>query len=246
MLGLFDYGYWYFKSRKKDCLIGDRSFKRHIITQEGKDIWVCFLPWRYDLKEAQKKHLLPKKGSLLVYEGPPSLAGIDAFQAKKSLENLTKDFSNYLNENNDIRNKINILGISIGTLPAFYIANHFNVKKLVAVCPGARLGENIYKGIATKEVMKISVKRHKTYRDYDGVLNGMNPIDNINNLPKEVYVVIGGRDKYILTESGEELITALNKAGKNPKVNRCKFLGHGLTLFDFSHKNKTGKLDYFN
>jgi len=246
MFGLIDYAYWFFKSRKKDFMIGDEKVARSVTNQEGDETWVCFLPWRNTFDESRKHHLLPTTGLVVAYEGPVSLVGTDALETKKSLVNLVDNFDKFFNENGTLRDNMNVLGISVGNLPAFYIANRFNARRLVSICPGARLGENIYRGIATQEVRKRAEERYPSHEDYDEILEGMNPIDNISNLPKgEIYVELGGYDKYIPTSSGEELIKAMVEAGKNPKVKRNRFSGHVSTIRDWGKRNKSGSLDYF-
>ncbi len=247
MFGSSDYLFWLLRGRNKDNLIGNGHFERHFIERGGNKIWACFLPWRTTLEEANQYNLIPKKGQIIIYEGPPNLAGLNPLQSKESLEKIADDLNEYVEKEGIPKKEISVIGLSIGTFPAFYVANNLGVKRIVVICPGARLGENIYGSIATRKIKKEAQEKYPHHEDYDRLLEGFNPIDNISNLPKnEVYVEIGKFDRYIPSRSGRELMDALMENGKNPHVKIHDFFGHCLTIHSWAVRNKRDMLSYFD
>ncbi len=246
MFGALDIAYWQLYSKKLDHLIGEEHFEEPLfVDRKTQDLWVCFLPWRTSLKEANLFGLLPRNDSLLIYEGPPSLVGTTPTQAKESLLRLIDYFDEH--KFMDMFN-CKVLGLSIGTLPAFYLANHFSVQKIVTVAAGARLGENIYSSLATQEVKKRAILNgFETSEDYDHRMKGYNPIDNLDDLPfGEIYIELAEFDKHIPTRSGMTLISELRKKkiGHTFQLNRCG--DHSSTILGWGMRNRFGQLPYMN
>jgi len=229
--GIFDKIYSIVGNKKRIKEIGDVNFKRIETGKSNNLIWVCFLPWRVSFKEAKKIGLVPKNGRVITYEGPIGLANPDPNIAKELLKKIVSDLK-LLKLNN-----FNILAHSIGNYPAFFVANHFNVKKLVSVVPGSKLGACIYDSIVTQEVKKMAIKLgYNNSFQYDLCITKTNPISNLDNLPSDIEIHIATHDFFIPTIYGEELISELIK-NRNPKILRYNNKGHVLTLAKFGKDN---------
>ena len=178
--GIVDKIYNKFVSSEKDNLMGDTNFKRTIHNNNSQETWVCFLPWRVDTNLAKKLGLIPKNHRAVVYEGPVGLANPNPKIAKILQERIVEDISKL-----DLE-PFNVLSYSIGTYPGFYVANHFSTNRLIGVVPGARLGACIWDSIATQKVRDMAIREYgiKNANQYDKVLKGTNPIENIRNLPR--------------------------------------------------------------
>ena len=217
------------KRREKE--IGDKLYKRIEYQTSIYPIWVCFLPWGVKFNEAKNSGLIPKLGKVICYEGPVGIANPDPNMAKILLQQIINDL-NSLN-----LSEFNVLALSIGNFLGYYVANHFSVKKLVSVVPGSKLGACIYDGIASQEIRKRAVLLNiNSSEEYDLKLAGTNPIENLNNLPADIEIHIASHDLFIPTIHGEELVQAMIKNGKNPKIFRYK-KGHVLTLAEFGKRN---------
>jgi hypothetical protein len=211
--------------------IGNKEYKRIEIRNESMPVWVCFLPWRVTFEEATKLGLVPKIGRVIVYEGPIGLANPNPTVAAELLGKIVEDLKS-LNLNN-----FNILSLSIGSYPGFYIANHFNVNKLVAVTPGSKLGASIYKGIATQKIKKQAIALGFSNGEYyDSLITGTNPIENLDNLPDDIEIHLATHDFYIPTMYGEELVSELHNK-KSSKIIRYEGKGHILTMIQFGKSN---------
>ncbi|MFA5916751.1 MAG: hypothetical protein WC850_00770 [Candidatus Gracilibacteria bacterium] len=218
------------KREKKMDLI---SYKR-IETQNGDNqiVWVCFLPWRMHFEEAEKLGLIPKKGRIICYTGPIGLANLDPNISKQLLLSLVNDIKS-LN-----LQSFNVLALSIGNYPGFYVANHFNVNKLVSVVPGSYLGGAIFDGIATKHIKRDSMAYGiENGKKYDFIIKGTNPIENLDNLNFDIEIHLASHDLFIPTFYGNMLIEEIKKKNKNLKVINYTGKGHVLTVLKFGKDN---------
>ncbi len=143
--GFLDKVYSFLENLKNKSKTQTTNFKRIEIKNSDNSTWVCFLPWRVSLKEAKKIGLIPKRGRVLVYEIPDNLINPNPSVAKNLLRKVFENITS-LNLKN-----FNVLAYSAGTYPGFFVANHLNAKKMVAVAPGSELG-NFYDSIATSKI----------------------------------------------------------------------------------------------
>ncbi|MFA6353483.1 MAG: hypothetical protein WCW93_00955 [Candidatus Paceibacterota bacterium] len=230
--GLLDKIYAKKNSGSREKEIGDENYFRTDIRNGDSPTWVCFLPWRVNFKQALQLGLIPKNGRVITYEGPIGVANPDPSVAIVLLKRLVDDLKT-LNLNN-----FNVLSLSIGAYPSFYIANHFNVDKLVAVTPGSKLGACIYKGMASQCIKKRAVSLgFENGEQYDSLLADTNPIENLDNLPENIEIHLATHDFYIPTIYGEELIAELMKKKIKTKVVRHNGKGHVLTMIQFGRDN---------
>jgi len=217
------------KERKKE--IGSKSYKLFIEESEWESQWVCFLPWGMKFDLAKKIGLIPKRGRCFVYEGPIGIPSPNPQDSKDLLLELSENVSS-LGLNN-----FNIMGLSVGTYAGFFMANNFDVNKLVAVVPSSKLGAALWEGIATQEIRRRASKFGlENSLDYDEIISGTNSIENISNLPDDIEIHVATHDRYIPTKYGEELISEVQKQ-RNPKIQRYNGKGHVLTLLQFGQSN---------
>ena len=192
--------------------------------------WVCFLPWRTRYEDAKGAGLNFEGRSYVVYEMPVECINPRPEKSRESILGMICDFEhNY----SDI-GRWNVLGFSLGTLPATILANIRKVDKLILVCPGARLGESMWSSFAARKIRREAKKLGMTdWREYDRVLGDINPIDNTKYLPKNVSVHLGDWDWHIRPRFGDELVRGMESSGKNVSVVRCNGKGHLMTIREF-------------
>jgi len=219
-----------FKGLFERRLINNTSFKRHEdITDPNRDVWCVFLPWHMKYKGAESLGFAPED-NIITYSGPVSLAATDPHLSRKSLFTVFEDYKK--NVAPRFKN-IKIVGFSLGEYPAVYIANHFEVKSLTLVSPGAKLGQTIWKSLGTRKVKRLSQKLGFLSADeYDNILGDTNPISNIDNLPKEIEIHLGTHDKYILYKFGKEFSDALKKKNKKHTLHVHQGKGHIATMLE--------------
>ncbi|NQV90944.1 prolyl oligopeptidase family serine peptidase [Candidatus Woesearchaeota archaeon] len=210
------------------------EFKKHERILGTQNLWVCFLPWHVNIDIAKSHNLLPEYTDYVAYEIPTGIVNPNPHVTKIVLNSLIEDFE----VNYSQRNNIHILGMSLGQYPAIFIANQFDTKKLVVVTPGSKLGACLWDGIATSQVKEHATRLGiGTHQEYDSVLSGTNPIENIRSLPRDLELYIGTNDYYIRKKYGFEFLNALEAQGKNARVRTYQGKGHILTLLSFGVDN---------
>lgn len=230
--GLIDIAYNEFYAFEKSD-ITDFKFTKTSFNEDSSETWICFLPWKTKIQEAKYLGLIPKKYRTIVYEGPVGLVSPNA-QTAKDLQSIIAEDIDKLN-----LKTFNVLAYSVGTFLGSYIAKTFPIGRLISVVPGEKAGACIWDGIATQEIKEIAIAEYdiKNADQYDAILNGRNPIDNLENLPSDIEIHIASHDNYIRTHHGEKLIQELINANKNPRIYRYENKGHLLTLRDFGKNN---------
>lgn len=179
----------------------------HEVYSSNDFFYVIFLPWNMSFEDAYKSKMVPEVGRGIIYDGPRSLVGLEPKQSIKALKNLKKDFLSKLKKLNKDNKPIIIIGYSIGTLPASYFTSFIKCKKLFLIAPGAKLGENIWAALLTQKIKKISIdKGFKTPEEYDKVMKGYNPIDNVKYFPKDTHIIYGTTDKISPPKNAEKII----------------------------------------
>ena len=214
------------------------GLKRYFVEQEGSMTWVCFLPWRTDLETARKHHLLPKSGNLLVYKVPDNLLGSTPELTLEAFDCIRQDFESALEKYDLASKEIAFWGLSAGTIPAFYFANRYTCKKLVAVCPTARLGEGIFTARAARKIKKVAVANGYTAETYDNSISEINIENNLDKLPEDVTIYLARFDRFVPYSGGEEVAV---KIGKNVSLKVFNFFGHIMALYFFGRVNLNGK-----
>lgn len=247
-LGILDYTIEYLEnSRKKLRKLSFEDFiDVEIVDENDSEFWVVFLPWRYKCDKAREFYLVPKNKNYISISNPNTIVGTTPMTSITSMSKSVERAEQILKFLGIRPNSTSVLSISVGNMPGFYFANNYGCNRLVSLTPGARLGENIFQGIFTKHIKEYAIESgYKTHEKYGQVMEGLNPIDNIENLPiGRINIEFGSLDRVILSNSARELISKLRH--KNPIVLEHKFRGHTETVLNWTQRNKKGELEYFN
>lgn len=223
-----------------------QKFEKKVIYSGDKScVWICFPGWNMPIARAESVGFLPNQGTKIVYQGPMSVIGLTPEQTQESLERLKLDVIQTLKEEGLDNTPVKIFGFSAGTLPAFWLANHFKVAKLIAVSPGYRLGEGIFNSWITLETKKMLTKKGWTKIAYDERVAPYNQENNIEHLPVgEVTIFAGKHDTYVPHEHSVILFEKLKAANKNPQFHSFDLLDHVSMALYLGWMNKKGKDPY--
>jgi hypothetical protein len=219
--------------KKKGREISETSFKRIDKLENSQEGKVYFLPWRVSFGKARRMGLISKRDNCIAYEVPIGIANPNPYESKRIILDLVEDFSNLS------LSQIDLIGYSIGVIPATFIANNFPIKSLTMVGIGTRLGECLWNGVATREIKrKTKALGIKNPEEYDEVLNGLNPIDNTKNLPENLDLHLPMNDRYIPTKYGKRFVSLLDNKRKRYNLKRYRGCGHILTLLKYGDSNR--------
>ncbi len=146
-------------------------------------------------------------------------------QALNKVLSLSKNYSNF-----------NIVGLSVGTGIAAYVANRLDYSKLNSidlVCPGAELSTSLWLSSRTKNLKK-------SYEEQGFKLSKIqkmwSELDLINNLGfakrTPLRITYSKSDTVIVPEQTEKVIAKLKSTKtKILKIKKNRFFGHYLTMF---------------
>lgn len=226
--GLGDYYSEIIGRRDRNRRIRGEDFRppKIVLDRESDENWVVFLPWMRSFEEMERFGLLPKNVNYLAYQLQDGIANPDPERSKDMHGMIVRDFSRRISLFNG--KGFGVLTFSAGQFPGVFIANHFGAERLRCVCPGSNLGEVIWKGLVTQEVRRRAVEDVgvSDWREYDSVLEGLNPMENLDGLPERVEVILGEKDRYVPIEFGRKFVYGVRSAGKICNVKRYDRLGH--------------------
>jgi len=226
MLGtLLDYLYVSFENRTGEI----PKEIQHIKIDDGNfEKWICFLP-EFALRFGYIRNKIFSKRNCDVYVIPKTAIQPNPESTKELLEKITE---NAINNYSEKREKINILGVSLGNAPAYKFANAFPVNQFVSVAPGSFLPECVWESIATRRIAENS---RETLDDYREALDDFSPIRNLDNLEaNSLEVYLGKCDKMIPYKRGKELVDEMKKKELNPRTTIFPASGHCETILFFA------------
>ncbi len=222
----------------------NNNLKRIFVEQTGDLTWICFLPWRTDLKTAKKYNLLPKEGNLIVYEVPDNLLGATPQITLDTFNSISQDFKAVFKEYELGNKDIAFWGLSAGTMPAFYLANRYTCRKLIVACPTVRLGEGIFSAFAARNIRKKSIENGYNARTYDELIRDINIENNLKHLPEDITIHLARFDKFVPFFGGNKLASKIKEINKDVVIKKHNIYGHILTLYFFGKENKKVNLSH--
>ncbi len=214
----------------------DYDITRYFIKKQSNKTWVYFVPKNMNLQILKTFGFLPNRYSVLIYGLPDSFLSSSPNIVLKVFNKLKRDFTKQYQKLLLANNELSFVGISIGNMPTFYFANKLKCKKLISLCPTDKLGDGIFKALAADkmQIKNKTIEMGYNAIRYDLIIKGLNPIDNIKNLPKNIEIYLAGFDKYLPVYGGQRLVEKI-KTHNNKCINVRQFnlLGHVMTIIMF-------------
>jgi len=241
MLGIIDRLMIRLYNKKPTSNEKDLKCSRYFLEQSGDVTLIYFLPKSVNLQTMKKLGLIPGDGDVLIYGIPDSFLASSPNIVMEAFCNLEKDFISQYKKLDLVNKRIRFLGLSIGTMPAFYFANKMKCEKVVAVCPTDKLGNGIFSTLAASK-LKIKdavIKNGYDAGKYDEIIRSINPMNNIENLPQNVEIYLARFDNYVPFQGGKRLVDNIKKYNKDIKVKQFNLVGHVMTMIIFGFCNKS-------
>jgi hypothetical protein len=211
-------------------------------TYPGNSLWICFPGWSMTQEKVKKLEFLPKEGKVVTFSGPLSLVGKHPEETKQSLLELKRVIEKIVSW--EPTRDLKFYGFSAGTIPAFYLANNLECKKLIAVSPAPRLGDGIYMSPVTYFISKILREDRIGPKAYNDLVKNFHQEGNMNNLPKDIQIFASGKDFITPAKMTREVVSQLQEKGYTPKYKEFKFLDHVSLIFYLGWLNKKKKDPY--
>jgi hypothetical protein len=156
---------------------------------------IYFLPWNTPLGLARQAGFVPLE-FLAAYESPPALVSSDPELSVKAMLGMVADAQALLAEKGVAARDALIIGLSVGSFPATYLANHIGAR-LCAVAPSDRADMMIWQSPAARIVKRRALLKGMRLAHYSRVMTGYHPVHNLAGLGDGSIFVIGRKDPFV-------------------------------------------------
>jgi pimeloyl-ACP methyl ester carboxylesterase len=212
---------------KRGTPIDDRTLAFHRIDGPSTAQVIYFLPWHTPFKFAWQAGLLPLD-FLACYEMPPAIVSSQPDLCASAMRLLVADAERRLREAGVREEHALVVGLSVGTYPATYLANRIGAR-LCSVASADRADLAVWQSPATRIIRSRAIQKGLRLADYSTALNGTHPAQNLRGIAKNSLFVMGQRDPFVPQPRSAGLLQAIEAHAPAAQVVRLN-AGHFKTL----------------
>jgi hypothetical protein len=206
------------------------SFRRIDGDQNAKVIY--FLPWHTPFSVCRQAGFTPLD-FLACYEMPRAIVSSDPELGVKAMRLLVADAEALLAARGPAPEKALIVGLSVGTYPAIYLANRIGAR-LCAVAAADRGDLMLWQSPAARIVKRRAIQRGVRLWQFSQAMLGCHPVQNLAGLGRDSLFVVGARDPFIPPRRRMALLQAIERYAPATHVATVAG-GHVKTLMASAH-----------
>jgi hypothetical protein len=188
---------------------------------------IYFLPWFTPFWFARQAGFAPLD-FLAAYEMPPAIVSSEPAFCVRAMRGLVQDAERLLHKRRIKTEDAVIVGLSVGTYPATYLANRIGAR-LCSVASADRADVAIWESPATRIVRHRALKKGFRLAHYSELLQGSHPAQNLAGIAPNSVFVVGQRDPYIPPNCNAGLLQAIAKHVREAHVIKLD-AGHFRTM----------------
>ena len=188
---------------------------------------IYFLPWCTPFAFAHRAGFTPLH-FLACYEMPTGIVSSEPELCVQAMLGLVSDAERLLKERDVKAGDAVIVGLSVGTYPATYLANRVGAR-LFSVASADRGDLAIWQSPATRIIKNRAVKRGLSLRHYSRALSGSHPAENLTGIAPNSVFMIGKSDPYVPPDRKRGLLRAIETHAQDANVIELD-AGHFKTL----------------
>jgi len=229
-----------FDSAVKDGEPAIKVIRRGDKTQTPHTITFVFSPWQsgevmqtWIMKQVPRKSITYSiSPTSLLLEDPVATSEVCLRVCEEAVEFVHKAI-----QNDNYVKSIRIIGLSVGTGVAAYVANKLykrvKITTVDLVCPGAELSTALWHGSRTSSLRSEYESRGFTLEDIQKMWSKVDLINNLNFATEvSVRVSYSKGDRVIIPEQTKKVIERIKSLSPGKVVVKENyFLGHYLTMF---------------
>jgi pimeloyl-ACP methyl ester carboxylesterase len=170
---------------------------------------IYFLPWNTPFWIAKKFGLIDSRFTAC-YELAPALVSSEPARCVEALKRVVEDAEGLLRSLNVLCSAVRIVGYSLGTYPATYLANRLRAR-LYSIAPADRGDLMIWESPAARIVRKRAQVKGYCLEDYVRAMVGYNPIDNLQGLGPGSAFIVGESDPFVPVQRSRALLNAVKR-----------------------------------
>src|SRR5438477_2413806 len=167
-----------------------------------------FLPWHTPFGVARQAGLAPLE-FLACYEMPAAIVSSEPDLCLRAMLALVADGERLLAERSIAGKDALIIGLSVGSYPATYLANRLGAR-LCSVASADRADLAIWESPATRIVKHRALHKGYELSHYSKALYGTHPAQNLAGLAPNSLFVIGRNDPFIPLARKNGLLRAID------------------------------------
>jgi len=204
----------------------DRTLAFRRIDGEASSKVIYFLPWHTPFSVARRIGFTPLE-FLACYEMPPAIVSSTPELSVEAMHRLVADAENLLAACG-IREDAIIVGLSVGTYPATFLANRIGAR-LCAVAAADRADLMLWQSPAARLVKRRCVLRGLQLSDCSKAMSGYHPAQNLAGIAPDSVFIMGKRDPFIPPRRSKGLLRAIRRHQPNAGVFKLD-AGHVKTM----------------
>jgi pimeloyl-ACP methyl ester carboxylesterase len=201
------------------------TFRRIYGTPTSKVIY--FLPWHTPFALARQAGFVPLE-FLACYEMPEAIVSSEPELCLQALQALVTDAEQVFRQHRVEGNDALIVGLSVGTYPATYLANRIGAR-LCSVASADRADLAIWLSPATRIIKQRAQRKGYQLSHYSEALSGTHPAQNLADIASGSVFLIGQRDPFVPPSCAQGLLQAIAAHAPHAEI-ITPAVGHFRTL----------------
>ena len=207
-----------------------------IIDRKHKDTFIIFMPNGTFSIRLLIRRFIPKSGNVIIFRFPTEILSSELIKFKKMFEEYYKKALSLVRKRKINKNNLIIIGISLGSSPAYLLANNYGCKKIITVAPVCNIPNETENSVDSKLLLKETIKKGFTKKRIREELLKISPLNNYKNINGEIEMYLGAHDYIVPSDDSQKLAKKMKKEGKKVKVKIYPHWGHVLTILSFNIK----------
>lgn len=205
----------------------DQSLSFRRIDGNPQSNVIYFLPWHTSFGFARSTGMAPLD-FLAAYEMPRAIVSSNPARSVEALHGLVADAKALLTERAVAPRSALLVGLSVGTYAATYLANQLNAR-LCFVAGADRADLMMWQSPAARIVKKRAMLKGYRWSHYAKAMLGYHPIHNLAGIARDSLFVLGKRDPFVPVSRAEGLLSAIEKHAPETRIVKVNG-GHLKTL----------------
>jgi hypothetical protein len=170
---------------------------------------IYFLPWHTPYGFARQAGFAPLD-FLAAYEMPPAIVSSEPELSVRAMHALVQDAERLLAERDVAPKDALIVGLSVGTYPAIYLANKIGAR-LCAVAPADRADLMTWQSPAARIIKRRAIQKGYRLSHFARAMAGCHPVHNLAGIAPESTFVIGRSDPFVPPRRRAAILAAIEK-----------------------------------
>jgi hypothetical protein len=194
----------------------DRTLSFRRIDGDPRARVIYFLPWHTPFSVCRQAGFTPLN-FLTCYEMPCAIVSSDPELGVKAMRLLVADAEALLAVRGISPSDALIVGLSVGSYPAIYLANRIGAK-VCAVAAADRGDLMLWQSPAARIIKRRAIQRGVRLWQFSKAMLGCHPVQNLAKIGRDSVFVVGERDPFIPPRRRAGLLQAIERCASGTRV----------------------------